>query len=102
MHDGKKSEGTMNTIEHDPFVKTSKQKHCRSVTAELYAALEAVLPFAEDEVEALRGGLDNWPEDAEKAQQGNEAVATARRLIAMKSRYIRRKFRAATKRKSDG
>jgi hypothetical protein len=102
MHDGEKAEGTMKTIDQDPFVKTSQHKHRRSVTAELYAALEAVLPFAEDEVEALHCDLANWPEDAEKARQGNDAVATARRLIAMKSRYMRRKLRTATKRKGDG
>ena len=91
----------MKTSEQDPFVKISQRKRRRSVTAELYVVLEAVLPFAEDEVESLNTDLDNWPEDAEKARQGQEAVATARRLMAMKSRYMRRKLRAATQGKGD-
>ena len=43
----------MKVSEQYTVVKISQRKRRRSVTAELYAALEAVLPFAEDEVDAL-------------------------------------------------
>jgi hypothetical protein len=93
VHDGEKSEGTMKAIEQNQLVNIS-QRTRRSVTAELYAALEAVLPFAEIEVDFLTDWVEVFTEDSEEAERGEKAVATARRLIAMKSRYMRRKSRA--------
>jgi len=82
---------------NDPMARTStngvrQAKRAAAVPkAELFATLEALLPFAEVEVDCLVGFVDEFPEDAERARRGQEAVESAKRLIAKKTGYIRRK-----------
>ncbi len=96
MHDaGKEGEGGMEAEAETNSVNKRKRKQRERVsTAELYAALEAVLPFAEADVGALNDLLDAFPEDAEEARRGKEAIALARRLIARQTGHLRRKVRA--------
>jgi hypothetical protein len=63
--------------------------------AELYSALEAVLPFAETDVDCLAIDVEDFPDDpeyaeddAEELRRGREAIAAARRLIAQKPSYL--------------
>jgi hypothetical protein len=63
--------------------------------AELYCVLEAVLPFAEVDVQCLALDVEDFPDgpeyaedDAEELRRGREAIAAARRLIAKKPSYL--------------
>jgi hypothetical protein len=62
--------------------------------AELYAVLEAVLPFAESEVECIVDFAANfaddpdYPDEAEQARRGKKAIARARRLLARKPSHL--------------
>jgi hypothetical protein len=66
---------------------------------ELYAVIEALLPFAQVEIDFLTDTVQAFPDDpehaeeAERARQGQEAIAEAQRLIGNKSYYIRRRQR---------
>jgi hypothetical protein len=89
----------MEVIEDTTVVNNSLPKRRRPVSrAELYSALEAVLPFAESEVEFLNADLGNWPEDAEDARRGLEALESAQRLMGKKTAALRRQQRALEQR----
>jgi hypothetical protein len=66
---------------------------------ELYSVIDALLPFAQVEIDFLTDTVQAFPddlehaEDAERARQGQEAIAEAQRLIGNKSYYIRRRQR---------
>jgi hypothetical protein len=74
--------------------KRKRKKRERVSVSEVYAALEAVLPFAEDEVAYIVDGLNLYPEETEDAERGEKAIALARSVIARQSDYLRRKARA--------
>jgi hypothetical protein len=99
----------MEDIEQTTLVNARQRKKRRSVsTAELYAALAAVLPFAQVEIECLADYAATFPDDpdhaadAEQARQGLEAIELARRLIAQKTAYIRRQEQALREGPADG
>jgi hypothetical protein len=68
--------------------------------AELFTALEGLLPFAQVELDCLADYVRDFPddpdhvEDAERVRRGNEAIEFTNRLIARKTYAIRRKQRA--------
>jgi hypothetical protein len=85
----------MEAIEENETIDKHKiKKRVRISTAELYAALEAVLPFAEAEVAMIIDGLNIFPEDTEEAERGEKAIALARRVMARQTGYLRRRARA--------
>jgi hypothetical protein len=49
---------------------------------DLYAVLEDLLPFAEEEVGAMNDVLDEFPEQAERVLRGEQAIDAAKRMIA--------------------
>jgi hypothetical protein len=80
----------------------------RVSTAELYSALEALLPFARIVIECLDDYIVNFPDDADhvkdaaRVRVGKEAIELAGRLIARKSGVIRRKQKALTGKHGQG
>jgi hypothetical protein len=69
-------------------------------SAELFSALEAVLPFGQIEIDCQADYVRDFPddpdhaEDAERVRQGQAAIETARRLIARKTYYVRKQEQA--------
>lgn len=80
-----------------------RKQRDRISTAELFTALEGLLPPAEIEISCLADFVENFPddpnhiEDAEQVRQGKEAIELAKRMIARKTAAIRRKQRALAK-----
>jgi hypothetical protein len=67
--------------------------------AELFTALESSLPFAQVEVNCVADDARDLPDDpetVERTRRGQDAIETAKRLIARKTVAIRRKQRAFT------
>jgi hypothetical protein len=76
-----------------------KKRRARVSTAELYEAPEGLLPIVETEMEILADFIENLPsednydQEVEQLRRGNSAIEFARRLIASKTRNIRRQQR---------
>lgn len=93
----------------DGLVKSPPRRQAKAASkAELYSALEALLPFARIELECLDDYVVNFPDDPDHAKDassvrvGKEAVELAGRLIARKSGLIRRKQKALTRKHGQG
>ncbi len=92
----------METVNHQ-----LKRRRRAVSTAELYAVLEALLPFAEVDIECLSDYVRNFPDDPDhsedivRACKGEQAIEEARRLIELKSGYVRRKERALREEQSE-
>jgi hypothetical protein len=94
-------EDCMEAIDNPISLNTRNQKRRDRVsTAELYEALEGLLPFAEVEIECLADHVETFPDDfdnareVERVRQGKAAIELTRRLIARKTANIRRKQRS--------
>lgn len=90
----------MEAIAQDQSInKRKRQRRDRVSTAELYTALEGLLPAAEIEIESRASYIEDFPEDDDHAsdvefvQHGQAAIALATELIARKTGNIRRKQR---------
>jgi hypothetical protein len=95
----------MKAAEHDGLPNTRKSKRRTTVsTAELYVVLEALLPFAQTDIEDLADSVENFPDDPDHTENvarlrlGKEAIESAQGLIASKTGYLRRKVRARCQR----
>jgi hypothetical protein len=91
----------MKATEQDELVNTRRTERRRAVsTAELYSVLEALLPFAQADIEDLTDAVENFPDDPDHTQDAarlwfaKEAIESAKRIIARKTGYIRKKQRA--------
>jgi len=88
----------------DATAKPIRRRKRRTVTvAEVYIALDALMPFAETEigssVDYLKTCFDlATPEDIDYADRGKQALALAQGLIARRTGYIRRQERALKER----
>ncbi len=61
--------------------------------AELYSVIEVLLDYANVEVDCLELGMDMFPENAERAKRGREAIEKGKELLAKRSAYYKQKPR---------
>jgi hypothetical protein len=93
------SEGQMTGLE----VPQGRKRRRAASTAELFAALEGLLPFAAVEIDCLAGYVESFSddpdheEDAERVKRGQAAIALARSLLDRKSHYLRRRVEELNK-----
>jgi len=88
----------METVETKRLIDDGQRQRRRPASkAELYSALEALLPFAKIEIEWLADSVTAFPddddhaEDSQRVKHGKEAIDLANRLIAMRSSYLTKK-----------